>query len=53
MLHFLFVLVIGAKSNSTDIKNRRKYIKQILEELLIPSKDIVYLNSTFDYGNTL
>ncbi|MCR4743226.1 MAG: GGDEF domain-containing protein [Treponema sp.] len=46
-------VVIGAKSNSADIKNRRKYIKQILEELNIPSKDISYWNSTFDYGNTL
>ena len=53
MLHFYTCSRNRSKEQLYRYKNRRKYIKQILEELLIPSKDIVYLNSTFDYGNTL
>lgn len=45
--------VMGVRSNSTEVKVRTNYIKEILEEKKIPAQNITYWKSNFEYGTTM
>lgn len=45
--------VLGVRGNSTEVKNRIKNIRTILQRKYIPSKDVAVIKSVFDYGASL
>lgn len=45
--------VMGVRSNSSEVKMRTKCIKDLLAEKGIPSSDVTYWKSNFEYGSTM
>ncbi len=45
--------IIGVRSNSVEVKNRTKIIKDILEETGISNQDITLIKAEFEYDKTI